>query len=94
VNKAAELLSQQNLRLCRYCGELLGPIYGSVKRYRLGAFTTSQIRGMVDDLAADDYTSLYFECYECEAKNRRKRIILSAVLALLLAGAALYRWFA
>ena len=43
--------------------------------------------GMVDDGAGT-----YFECYECEAKIRRRRIWLWSSLASLILLALLARW--
>ena len=45
---------------------------------------------IVDKLAGDDSRS-YFECYECEAKRRRKRLVFYALLAGLVLIALLVR---
>jgi hypothetical protein len=82
-----------SLHLCRFCGQLLGPIYGRVKCYPVnGLFSPSGIRRLADSLAGDR-SGTYFECYECEARRNRKRLIFWGLLAALVVGAHLFRHF-
>jgi hypothetical protein len=75
-----------NLRPCRFCGELLGPVYGAVKLYPAGI--SGAARSIADQLSGDDART-YFECYNCEAKRRKRRIVFYSSLAALILLASL-----
>jgi hypothetical protein len=71
-----------NLRPCRFCGDLLAPIYGAVKTYPSSGIAGAA-RAIADQLADEDNRT-YFECYKCEARRRRKRIVLYSALGALI----------
>lgn len=66
-------------------------MYGSLKRESADSlFSPRSIRVMVDRIAGED-AGTYFECYECESKRRRKRVVFYSVLAAIVAIALLFR---
>src|SRR5262245_34709274 len=79
-----------DLRLCRFCGELLAPMYGAVKPYPSGSiFSPATVRKIADGLAGADQAT-YFECYECESRRRRKKVWFYSGLGALVLAAWLF----
>jgi hypothetical protein len=68
----------ENLRACRFCGELLGPLHGAVKAYPAGTIAGTA-RAIADRLSGDEGRT-YFECYNCEAKRRHRRVVFYSIL--------------
>lgn len=87
---AEELLARLNGKRCRVCGEQFEPIYGRVKRESPQPFSARSVRVAVEGMV-DEEAGTYFECFECEAKIRRRRLWLWSLLAGLVLLAVLAR---
>jgi hypothetical protein len=93
MTDTAAVLAQLNGKRCRSCRERFDPIYGQVKRETADTvFSPNSVRRNVDALV-DGEAGTYFECYECEAKRKRRRYWLYGGLAVLVALAYAAKYF-
>lgn len=73
-NELSQLLNEPNLRCCRKCRQFLSPPHGALRQESIEGFTPRSIR-LLAERVADDESGTYFECYDCEAKRKRRKLI-------------------
>ena len=84
------LVPKEGTLKCRRCKQWLAPMYGSLKQEQAShALSPRGIRLALERIA-DASANSYFECYECAAKRRVRKIIFWLILGSLAGIALLY----
>jgi len=89
MEQSAYPLPANDHRQCRHCKQYFGPIYGSLKHEE--PFSTLSPRGIrmtVD--AIGERGGVYFECFDCESRRKRRKVFFYSALAVLVLGTWLF----